>query len=308
MPIDNPLWFITGERAPRRRESVKKPVAGELAVVTGNVVSLRARPDAGSEQVSQALIGQSVVAEGGQGDWLFVQTWDTYRGWIRADALRRVDDQSSPYAFKGPVAIIRELFVDVFENPTERSPIITKATIASELEISRSDDGWVELNLPDTRKGYIRKHEARLVDKDLAQTVWLPDPRKLVETAARFVGVPYLWGGTSPFGLDCSGFVQLVYRIHNVTLLRDSKLQFSDPRGEETHAHDLRAGDLVFFGDGGSVTHVGMALGPQAFIHACSAEGVTVASLDDPRYADIYIGSRRMRLATLDPGGGVPEQ
>ena len=303
MPTDNPLRFVSDRQD---RVATRKPVAGQLGVVIRNVVPLRARPDPSAEQVSQALIGQSAVAEGGQGEWLFVQTWDSYRSWITADALRGVEEQASPYATKGPVAIIRELFVDIFEHPTERSPVITKATISAQLEVARTEQDWVELALPDGRAGFIRKHEARLVDKDMAQTVWLPEPRKLVETATRFVGVPYLWGGTSPFGLDCSGLVQLVYRRHNVTLLRDSKLQFADPRGDDVRKGDLRTGDLVFFGEAETVKHVGMAIGDGNFIHACSDEGAIVTPLEDPHYAAIYIGARRMRFATLDPGGGAP--
>ena len=272
----------------------------------GNVVPLHSKPDPGSELVSQALIGQSVVGEGGQGEWLFVHTWDTCRGWVSSADVRMVEDDSAPYASKGAVAVIRELFVDVLEAPSERAAIVTKATISAELEIAGSKDDWVELALPDGRVGFIRKHEAKLLDKDMAQTIWLPDPSKLVETAARFVGVPYLWGGTSPFGLDCSGLVQLVYRIHGVTLLRDAALQADDPRGASVERNQLRAGDLVFFGDS-RITHAGMALGADRFIHACASLGVTITSLDDPHYAKIYQYARRMRLATLDPGGGAPE-
>ena len=69
-------------------ESHGKPAAGQLGVVIKNVVSLRAIADGDSECVTQALIGQPMVAEGGQKDWFYVQTWDTYRGWIPGYAIR----------------------------------------------------------------------------------------------------------------------------------------------------------------------------------------------------------------------------
>lgn len=303
----------------------KKHLTGQLGVATGNVVPLRSKPDSDSEQVSQALIGQSIVVEAGQRGWLFVQTWDNYRGWIADRDVRILEDQSQPYASSGNVAVVRELIVDVFDRGSERAGIITKATISSELEVVEDRGAWVEVVLPDGRSGFIRKHHAKLLNKDLAYTMWLPDTRKLVETAQRFVGVPYLWGGTSPFGIDCSGFVQLVHRVHYVTLLRDAQLQATDPRAFVVNKSDIRAGDLVFFAkaqgntksqggrqknqDAGpkSITHVGLAISSRRFIHSCLSSGVTITPLDDPYYAGIFWGAKRMRLATLDPGGGAPE-
>jgi cell wall-associated NlpC family hydrolase len=291
--------------------TAKKCAGGKIGVIVRNVVPLRAEAKADAEQVSQAIIGDHAVIEGGHRNYFFIRTWDAYRGWIDGNCLHILDPEAAPYASTGPVAVIRELIADIHEKPHERSEIITKATIAAQLEVSGLVLDWVELRLPKDARGYVRKQHAKLVDKDLAQTMWLPEPEKLVETAMRFVGVPYMWGGTTPFGIDCSGFVQLVHRIHGVTLFRDACLQAGDPRGLPIQREEIRAGDLVFFGKrieekSNTVTHVGIAIDRRRFVHAESSSGVAITSLDDPRYSSIYWGARRMRLATLDLGGGAP--
>lgn len=291
-----------------------KPAAGQLGVVVSNVINLRAIADNDSELVTQGLMGQPVVAEGGQKDWFYVQTWDTYRGWIPGYAIRLFEDQTSRYATSGAVAVIRELWVNVHEQPNDRSAILTKVTIGVELESTDSNADWIELRLPNLKSGFIRKHEAKLMNRDMSSTIWLPDPQKIVETACRFVGVPYLWGGTSPFGIDCSGFVQLVHKLHGITLLRDAGIQAGDARCQPVARKDVRTGDLVFFGKGKEpdislITHIGIAMDNDRFIHSGGGGGVQITRFDDPnsRYFSKYWGARRMRYDTLDAGGGAPE-
>jgi gamma-D-glutamyl-L-lysine dipeptidyl-peptidase len=115
------------------------------------------------------------------------------------------------------------------------------------------------------------------------------------QTAERFVGVPYRWGGDNVVeGMDCSGFVKAVYYLVGLNIPRTSQEQFN--AGTELSKADIRPGDLVFFGKGSrKITHVGLYLGGNRFVHAPRRnEPIQITSLDDERYSVKFVGARRM--------------
>ena len=114
----------------------------------------------------------------------------------------------------------------------------------------------------------------------------------LTKTALRYLGVPYVWGGESASGVDCSGFVQAVFRRNGITLPRTADAQFEV--GHRVAEGGLQPGDLVFFqtyAEGAS--HVGIYLGSGQFVHASSSNGVRVDSLSESYYSSRFIGARR---------------
>jgi cell wall-associated NlpC family hydrolase len=117
--------------------------------------------------------------------------------------------------------------------------------------------------------------------------------QNLAETARRYLGVPYLFGGTTDKGFDCSGLVMAVYRLNGLRLPRSSREQYAE--GSPVAKEELRKGDLVFFATGGSgrISHVGMYIGGGAFIHAPS-HGRTICTdlLSEAYYRDRYVGAR----------------
>jgi cell wall-associated NlpC family hydrolase len=270
---------------------------GQLSVVTNNVVNLYAEPNSSSEMISQAVMGQPVWVENAQDEWSYVRMWDGYRGWARSKWIS--SRERSVYANEHAVAHIIQFFADVFATSDKSSDIITKVVITTELELMRHDDDWVQVVLPNGRIGHIKHSDVRLLDKVASPIIIPPAGDKLVATASRFIGTPYLWGGTTPFGIDCSGFIQLVYHIHGITLPRDSRMQADYHLAVPLDSKLLKAGDLVFFAGGDDkdrITHVGMAIGDGRFIHASGGDaGVIISNLDESRYQDIYWGVRRIK-------------
>ncbi|MBP3401283.1 MAG: C40 family peptidase [Selenomonadales bacterium] len=117
--------------------------------------------------------------------------------------------------------------------------------------------------------------------------------RRLVQTSFEYIGVPYVFGGTTPVGFDCSGYVQYVFAKAGIRLPRVAGDQFS--MGKAVSSKNLRVGDLVFFTTyKPGASHVGIYLGNNEFINASSSSGVSVASLNNKYWAPRYIGARRV--------------
>jgi peptidoglycan DL-endopeptidase LytE len=121
---------------------------------------------------------------------------------------------------------------------------------------------------------------------------------ELVSFSKQYIGVPYKWGGTTPKGFDCSGFVTYVYKEFGVTLPRTAEKQYQN--GEKVAKNDLEAGDLVFFATyKKTASHAGIYIGDNKFIHASSSKGVTVSALNESYWKKRYLGARRY----LEDGG-----
>jgi peptidoglycan DL-endopeptidase CwlO len=115
--------------------------------------------------------------------------------------------------------------------------------------------------------------------------------QRLTSSALHFLGVPYVWGGTTAAGFDCSGFVQHVFAMLGILLPRTADAQYDAGRPA---LGGPRAGDLVFFDTYGGVSHVGIYLGHGEFVHASSSRGVMVSHLSDSYWAARYVGAKRL--------------
>jgi cell wall-associated NlpC family hydrolase len=268
------------------------------AVVLPPVENMYSHPDPGTDVVSQAVIGQVVAVLATQADFARIETPDHYPGWIRQAALLPYPGPAVPrYGSRGTLAEVVGLVANIYREPSVTSARPkSQAPLGARLEVDPAPekDGWHRVRLPDGDNGFIQAGDIRL--REAGAPTPRGSPSDLVATARRLLGLPYLWGGMTPWGLDCSGLVGLIYRAHGVTLPRDADLQFEDPRARAVQRKHLRPGDLVFFGKA-KVTHVGLYVGGGRFVNATTHLTPTVRedALDDPHWSALYRGARRPR-------------
>lgn len=254
------------------------------ALIVTPVAPMYREPDVATEQVSQALLGMPVTILASHPGWLRVRTPDTYDGWIEAAGA-----VAPPAGWRGPRVEVTDLWINLRLGHDSHLAPAAHAPIGAHLPLVGEAERWVQLLHPDGRRLWTEsKRVARLGETPLRTL----EPKAMVETALRFMRIPYLWGGCSPLGLDCSGLVQLVYRLHGKQILRDAGQQAAQGAPSPSPA----TGDLVFFAHGGSngeITHVGMMLDGDRFIHALGSDYVRINRLSEPRWQAMIHSIRR---------------
>jgi len=266
------------------------------AVVVRPVANMYSGPSEDADVVSQAICGASVVLVEEENEWVKARTPDDYTGWMPLASLRRYGPNDHPYASTGKAAQVESPFANVYPEPdvTKHQPMLTLPFEARlEVVAERENDGgrWIEVRLPDERSAWIQRG-----DVDLN-----PRPRSVKETidlAKRFLGLTYLWGGTSSFGFDCSGFTQMLVRRRGIVMPRDADLQAAWEGVGPVKRNQLRAGDLLFFGESPQkITHTGMYIGHGKFIQDTTHghPGVQISRLADQPWTKLLIACRRLK-------------
>jgi hypothetical protein len=256
-----------------------------IAIIGRSVAPMHAAHSARSEQVSQALLGDPAKVLERRGGWRRILSLDGYGGWVRAGALAQRQEN-----WGGDLWEVLPLWANLRYLPDSRTAARLTAYAGSRLPLAERRERWVGLRLPDGAIGWTEEHRARRWPGAAADA---PEPTAIVATAQHFLGVPYLWGGCAPLGIDCSGFVQLVWRLNGVPLPRDAHQQAEC--GADVPLSDIRESDLLFFGEpGGSITHVAICLDGGHMIHAAGGDGVRINSLADGPYGRLVRFARRI--------------
>jgi hypothetical protein len=256
-----------------------------VGIVSQSVANMRARPGHPSEMVTQAIMGTPVRILKKDDGWLYVQTPDDYLGWSDAEITAMTAEEYEVWVSRPKVVVTTEVgFVRSSRDPASR-PV--SDLVAGSLFALKGDAGaYYDVEYPDGRTGFLLKEHAA------PYAAWLnaaeDTPERIVATAYRFFGVPYLWGGTSAKGMDCSGFTKTVYFLNGVLLPRDASQQalVGEPVSQDDNLAAVRPGDLLFFGSRAKddrperITHVAISLGGRRFIHTGGGAGVSTNSLD----------------------------
>lgn len=231
-----------------------------------NVADIRRQPQFHSERTSQALFNELVDILEEEKEYCRIRAWDRYEGWIAKQFLTGHDN----FDGRGPFTVVSNI-ASAFEKPDPASRRLT--SIPYGCQLFGTDQGEF-LKIPSERYGDIYISRSDLSGPDDISEEHSSMADSLATEAEKFLGAPYLWGGRTFFGIDCSGFTQIIMRRFGIPLPRDTKDQIEC--GQDVKRENIRAGDLLFF-----PRHVTIALSDTEMIHSGTSNGgVAYNSLD----------------------------
>ncbi len=242
------------------------------------VAPLRAEPSHRSEMISQLLFGELAGLLEEKGDFVKIRCrYDGYEGWCQRKQLANLEGGEYPFETK---------FSETVLDRVEVSGISLSLSPGS---VCPANENIGTLTIGPYSVQY-HLHSS-------ASTSFENKGEKLIAMARQFLGTPYLWGGKSMYGIDCSGLTQTAYKLVGLFLPRDS-----GPQSREGNVVNLlqeaQPGDLAFFdNDEGRIVHVGILLGPDSILHASSS--VRIDPIDNYGIAHAQEGDRTHRLRTI---------
>ena len=258
------------------------------AVVDGSsYINLRTEASNSADIITTLDEGTALTVLSVDGEWCYVE-WEDETGYVNANYIY-VDG----ILMADPRGIVTGSCVNVRSQPSTDSSILTKVYAGSTVELISLEDGWYIMNCNGVA-GYISAEYVYPYNPAAASAVGA----EAVELAMGYMGVPYVYGGSSSSGFDCSGFTMYIYGLLGYSLPHSATSQWESV-GTYVERSDLQPGDLVLFCDpsrsnGKACSHVGIYIGNNEFIHASSSDGVRINSLDESYYNGYYKGAKRL--------------
>ncbi len=286
--------------------STAAPMASHIGIVKARG-GLRLRSDASTSStiLATARYGDSVVVLEKKGDWYKVN-YNLEIGYMSGEYLTLKERENVDLG----TGSIDGSVVNMRSGPSTSYGTLTQLKRNQEVEIFGFNCGWYKVRTSTNKIGYIRSDLLKLLDKptenygaasnsgnsgsnNSGSSSSSSAGQKLADYAVSLVGCPYVYGGTTTSGFDCSGFTQYCARQKGITIQRTATAQLQN--GTKVSRDELQPGDLVFFGYGSTASHVGIYIGDGKFVHAQnSSTGVVITSLSQTYYDSRYLTARRI--------------
>ncbi len=289
-----------------------------MAVVEFSTCYLRLKPDYESPLETQELMGTVVEIVGEQSYWREVVTPQPYRAWCTDQGLVEMSADELKAYEEAPKVMFCDLYGHIYKEPSMDSPTICDLVGGDLLRLTTVKDNtdktlnkalkgrWTKVMLPSGKTGFVPSKQLKLhkgfrsisMGEGSAESISSETTEAIIAQAEKLLGVPYLWGGMSAKGVDCSGLVRISHIMNGILLPRNASQQVKC--GERVELDNLQRGDLVFFGTPATdekpmrITHVGIYLGENKIIH--SSHRVRINSLI-PGDDDYYENSHRLVAA-----------
>lgn len=271
-------------------------------VIKISVANLRSKPAHSSELATQATLGTPVLVYKKAENWYLIQTPDKYLSWVDGGGIQLMTQERFATWKLADKIIFLNTYGESFDKDQQNR--VSDLVAGDILELTEESTSHYKVKYPDGRMAYVDKNKSKKYKEWLAELN--PTQESLIKTSQSLMGLPYLWGGTSSKGVDCSGFTKTIYFLNGMIIPRDASQQVHTGLlvDENKNFENLQAGDLLFFGTPATetkkerVTHVGMWLGNNEFIH--SSGRVHISSMDKsaPNYDEHnfnrYLKSKRV--------------
>ena len=281
-------------------------------IITVSVACLRPVPGNSAELITQALMGTPVKILKKENTWFLIQTPDSYLGWTKEGSLSVITEDAMHRYNHSERIIFTGMTGSCYQSPDENSHPVSDLVLGNILALDEDGLRYCKVIFPDGRTGYINKEQCLSLGKWKDSFAYSQE--KISETAMKFLGIPYLWGGTSSKMVDCSGFTKTVFFMNGIILQRDASQQviYGDLVDTSDGYENLVPADLLFFGTHETdstkerVTHVAIYIGNGEIIHSSGLVRINSMIPGKENYSSyldsIFIRAKRILTCVGEPG------